>query len=201
MRRTTKRQRGFNLIEMLVVVSMIGIISVVMIPALAQLMPQYRIRSAAAELAGRIRSARQNALATRREWRVTFDAATDRYALSMLANPNDDISVSTNWTRMGWNARPVTSAEAWWSNLARGVNLISATPNPFRDVDCANGVDLVFLRTGQVSTNAGCGSSTALDFTTLPSVALTTDSSLVRFNRYTIQVEESGVVRIVPSKQ
>ena len=192
---------------MLVVVSMIGIISIVMIPALAQLLPQYRIRSAATEMAGRIRSTRQNALATRRAWRVTFDAAAERYAISMLTDPNGDMTVSTNWTRMGWNGRPVTSAEAWWTNLARGVNLVTNTANPLRDVDCANGVDLVFLRNGTVATDPGCGSGTNLTFPAvpstsdpLPSLALTTSSSLVRFNRYTIEIEASGVIRITPSK-
>lgn len=183
MARRSRKSRGYSLPEVLTVAAIIGLIALVGIPALATLMPQYRVRSAASEVAATIRMARESAVATRRPWRVSFDAANARYAISELSTPGADIKTPGNWTKIGENNRVVPAGGVWWKTLPDNVTL--STVN-FLDVDCANGTDLIFQRDGTVDTtfNTACtaGGSAALAFPA--SVRLHYDSRFVPTNTY-----------------
>src|SRR5215468_448089 len=103
------RERGYSLPEMLTVIAIVGMIAIIGIPAFMVLMPQYRVRSAASELAATVRMARQNSMTTRRPWRVTFDGTNHRYTVSEFNNTT--VSSTTlrdpaNWTWMASNDRP-----------------------------------------------------------------------------------------------
>lgn len=96
MKRRHEGSRGYSLSELLTIVAIIGLISMVTIPAFMQLMPQYRLRSAASEMAASLKVLRARAVATRSNWRMEVDRDNNRYRLQRLnaagtpQNVNDD---------------------------------------------------------------------------------------------------------------
>ena len=197
-----RTQRGYSLSELLVVVAMIGVVLLVTVPALVQLLPQYRIRSASSEAAGAIRMIRQRAVTTRTPWRITFDVNANRYRFWTLSSPYADMTVSTNWTAIRRDGRtPDPDSQDWF--LSSEVDLQTAPANTFNDVVCpaGGGLDLIFLRDGSVADTAPCAGGSKLSFASDPGMVLAVDSNAVRFNRYTITVSKGGNVAVTPSKQ
>ncbi|MEA2164515.1 MAG: hypothetical protein QOK37_2642 [Thermoanaerobaculia bacterium] len=193
MRRHHKNASGYSLTELLTVVGIIGVVMLVSIPALFQLMPQYRIRSASTELAAALRLTRQDAIGTRRPWRITIDGPNHQYAISMLNAPSANRTVSTNWTHIGENNRPVSGTGTWWKQLPSDI-IISTTG--FLDIDCANGADVIFLRNGEIAPdhNTACtaGGTADIDFTTLPKIRIYYPSRWVTYNAYYIYGSAGG---------
>lgn len=188
-----RKSRGYSLPEVLTVVAITGLIALVAIPALTTLMPQFRVRSAASEVAATIRMARESAVATRRPWRVSFDSANARYAVSALSAAGADMKTPGNWTKIGENNRVMPAGGIWWKTLPASMTL--STVN-LLDVDCANGTDLIFQRDGTVDTtyNTACsaGGTAALAFPA--SVRLHYDSQFVPTNTYYLDTSGAGSV-------
>ena len=63
---------AFTLPEMLITVALIGIVSAISLPTLAGMVQGYRLRTAAWQVAGDLRVARQKAVSTNRRRRVCF---------------------------------------------------------------------------------------------------------------------------------
>jgi len=189
------RERGYSLPEMLTVVAIVGMIAIVGIPAFMVLMPQYRVRSAASELAATVRRTRESALTTRRPWRVTFDSTNNRYTVSELnvaLNPTTHVELQTaaNWTPVDQNNRPTASTTFAWTYLPSSIRL--STTN-LLDVDCDSGADLIFLLDGSVATDwhsntphCTAGGAAALTFASPSRIRLHYDSTLVAYNTYYI---------------
>lgn len=207
-RQKRRASRGYSLIELLVVVAMVGIVAVITVPALLQLMPQYRIRSAASETAAAIRMIRSQAIAQRTPWRIDFDLANNRYRYWRLTNPNAELSVAANWTAMRRNPRWVatTAAEEWVQVTAVQLD---AAANSLQDVVCPvnpsnQEVDLIFLRNGAISPQGRCTvspPSTPLTFSPEPELKFSVDSNMVRFNRYYVSIAQNGIVRVRAAKE
>lgn len=196
-----RKEHGYSLVELLVVVAMIAAVMLVTLPALMQLMPQYRIRSAASEAAGAMRMVRQRAVTTRTPWRISIDPSLNRYRFYQLDSPYSDITDATKWVEIRRDGRTTDiGKEDWFRPSAVDVQTAGTT---FNDVVCPSGggIDLIFLRDGTVADNAPCSGGTALTFTTDPGIIMAVDSNLVKFNRYTITVSKAGSVTVTPSKQ
>ncbi len=183
----TRRRNGYSLSELLTVVAITGMIALVGLPAFMQLMPQYWMRTASSEIAGTLRMARQNAMATRRPWRVTFDVTNNRYSLSALSTL--PTTTPSNWQKYGSNNRPLpTPSSPWWRNLRNA----RVNTSGFNDVDSNLGADVIFRRDGTL--DPAC-------FTDSPYIRLHMDNNLVKYNTYYIRLESSGNVRTDQTKE
>jgi prepilin-type N-terminal cleavage/methylation domain-containing protein len=183
-------QRGYTLPELLTVVAIMGLVVLVSIPAIFQLTPQYRMRSTTSEVAAVVRMARQNALSTRRAWRVTFDTSNRRYILAMQRTPASALTSPAEWVAIGSNNRPSKTTNNAWRSL-RYLNVLTAPG--FVDVDSANGPDIIFRYDGAL--DPSCYSSTT------PNVRLHVDNRLVRYNTYYLRIGTAGYVTTDQTKE
>lgn len=202
MKRDHRNARGYSLAEVLTVVGIAGVVALVSLPALFQLLPQYRVRGASTELSAALRMARQDAIGQRRPYRVTIDSSARRYAISMLTTPGSDMTVSTNWSPIGENNRPVPTGSVWWKQLTTGIT-ISTTG--FLDIDCANGPDVIFQRDGSIypAFNNACtaGGTANIDFTTLPKIRVYYPSRYVNYNTYYVYGSSGGNLTTSQAKE
>jgi prepilin-type N-terminal cleavage/methylation domain-containing protein len=203
-----RRQKGMSLVELLVVVGMIGVIALVTVPAMLQLMPQYRIRSAASELSAALRYARQKALGTRVPWKVSFDSTKERYAYAQYIGTtvtDAGLATTANWQNMKRDGLKAGTSygDLYWMRFST-VDLNTSTTNAFKDSDCDGYKEVIFLRDGSVKALAnggGCGGGSVLSFISSPTVVLRVDNNWVKYNRYYIAIASNGRVSVTPAKE
>lgn len=71
-------QKGFSLIELMVVLAIIGVIGVISVPNVVTGIPKYRVRAAASDMAANLRKARSLAIKEHRDVTVFFDPDNNR---------------------------------------------------------------------------------------------------------------------------
>ncbi len=76
-----KTQKGFSLVELMVVIAIIIIIGAVSVPNIVTGLPKYRVKGAARDLTSKIRRARSMAVKKHRDVTIVFDTANDRYSI------------------------------------------------------------------------------------------------------------------------
>lgn len=72
---------GFTLLEMLVTLTVIGVLLTLAVPSFQRLLPGVEIKAAARDVAATLKEARGTAIRTGREAAVAFDAAGGGYGL------------------------------------------------------------------------------------------------------------------------
>jgi prepilin-type N-terminal cleavage/methylation domain-containing protein len=73
-----RQDRGFSLLELMVVIGIIAILSTIAIPSFFQWLPKHRIGSAAREVKSTLEFARSNAIRTNADVTVNFDWDNER---------------------------------------------------------------------------------------------------------------------------
>lgn len=89
----TRRRRaraGFSLIEIMAVLIILGIILMSVVPAIDNLVPAYRLRSAAREVASLIELAHSEAVSTRKEFKLAYDLDQETYWLILPPRDADE---------------------------------------------------------------------------------------------------------------
>ncbi len=82
------REAGFTLTELLIVMSIIGIISVIAVPALSSLHGECCLKSVIYEIAEMIKEAKQNALSNEKYYAISFNTANGRVSLLSGRGPD-----------------------------------------------------------------------------------------------------------------
>jgi type II secretion system protein H len=85
MKRTSQNrfraERGFTLMEMVIVAVVIGVISAMAVPSFLSYMPKLRVKSAARDIVSQMRLARSRSVAERKPYGVYFDLVNNRYVV------------------------------------------------------------------------------------------------------------------------
>ena len=76
------RERGYTLVELMVVMAVLAMIVALVTPQFSRSLPGLQLNTASRELAGELRHAREEALRSGRDTHVRFDLALGRYAFS-----------------------------------------------------------------------------------------------------------------------
>ncbi len=90
-----RKQKGFSLVELMVVVAIIAVMALASTPNIVTGLPKYRIKNAARDLASKMRKARSIAIKKHRDVHVVFDPDNNRYSIDGVWFPGQTRSLSS----------------------------------------------------------------------------------------------------------
>jgi prepilin-type N-terminal cleavage/methylation domain-containing protein len=88
-----QEKRGLTIIELVVVMCIVGVMVLIAIPNIGRLLPRYRLRSAATDVASNMQLARLGAIKDNREWSVLFDVNEQLYRV--ISDKGPDVNWDT----------------------------------------------------------------------------------------------------------
>ena len=155
--------RGFSIVEMVIVVAIVGVLAAVAFPNIAQYTKNYRIRGAAQEVAGELQSARSKAIMTNTNSGVSF-VVVDKDSYRFV---QEDLL-----PQVAAGTLPAGSQLSPLKNLPQGVEFVVSSTVANR------GPTLRFLRLGGFC-NPAVVSGTCLSAVPLASRTRTEEATLV----------------------
>lgn len=75
------QQAGFSLTELVIILAIIGLLSAVAVPNLAEMMPRFRLSNATQRIMTDLQFARMRAIATNKEYRLNFNPSVESYLI------------------------------------------------------------------------------------------------------------------------
>jgi type II secretion system protein H len=90
-----RHPHGFTLIELVVIISLMGIVATLAMPAMFSSVAGARLSSAADEITAALQFAQLSAIDDGRPYRVTIDAAADTLLVEQLEHPADLMGAET----------------------------------------------------------------------------------------------------------
>jgi prepilin-type N-terminal cleavage/methylation domain-containing protein len=181
--RLKRKSSGFSLIELLVVVAIIGVLSLISVPAFMNFRRSNDFKTGMRNFTTDLRNARASAIAN------SYDVRCD-IPVGSIANKQYTFYWSrdngTTWTPLairgtgGPNGNMKQFAFSVWANSANGLPLDAGTGNP----------NIIFHANGAMDLAAG---------STTAALVLATDWKKINFDRYTINLSPSGQLKSVGS--
>lgn len=111
-------KRGFVLLELIVVVTILGIMFGVMTPLFRRSYNNLRIRSAYKDITAAIRHAQERAIMEEREFRVNFDEREGTYWLSCREDPMEFPATFVNLSTDAGRPRSLPEGLSFWYIIA-----------------------------------------------------------------------------------
>jgi prepilin-type N-terminal cleavage/methylation domain-containing protein len=90
-----KREQGFSLLELMVIIGILSILAGIAVPGIARWYPNYRLMGAARDLYSNLQLAKSGAIKDRAEWAVRFTSASS-YEVWSARDP-DSPDQNTGW--------------------------------------------------------------------------------------------------------
>jgi prepilin-type N-terminal cleavage/methylation domain-containing protein len=84
-----RKQDGFTIIELIIVIVVIGIMTAIAVPDFLSWLPQYRLKSAARDLYSYLRRAKIGAIKSNKKWAIVFNADAGTYEVCSGKGPDN----------------------------------------------------------------------------------------------------------------
>ncbi len=134
------KERGFTLIEVVVVISVIGILLAIVGSQLLKSLPDMRLKSAARELYSTMQTARMNAIKDNTTWGIFFDTTHNRYLLCSDSGADGLWSTTADNKIVATVNFPSQSGVGYGHGNITGNNSVSGYPFPTDGVSYNNNV-------------------------------------------------------------
>lgn len=85
-------RRGVTLIELIIVLSIIGILAIIGVPEISRFSSTYKARSCATDLIQNMKVAKAMAIKENREYLIVFDTINQRYIIGFDGNGDNDLT-------------------------------------------------------------------------------------------------------------
>src|SRR3990172_12753975 len=80
--KSSSKEKGFSLVELLITLALIGIVGAIAIPSIMQQLPKFNMRGASRDITAKLMMARLRAIQENKEYGVTFTAgAIDSFSV------------------------------------------------------------------------------------------------------------------------
>jgi len=136
-----RRQRGYSLPEMLVVIAIIGIVSLVLVPNFITMQRSSKMKTAVRSFTTRLRQTQQLAITSHSRMKLKLTLNTDRY--TTFREDTDPTTGTATWVRVG----PTYRLEDKGTGSAR---LITFESTGFPDADSDGTNVVIFNQNGTV---------------------------------------------------
>lgn len=148
-------QKGFQLLELLITLVIVGIITAIAIPNYLNWLPDIRLKSAARDLFSNLQSVRMEAIKTNKSWAIVFDTANNRYVICSDKGPGGSSwsSLADNTITQIVNLSDYKSGVAYGHGNITGNNSATEPPGAFPTDNVSFGSNVV------VFNNKGTGSA------------------------------------------
>jgi prepilin-type N-terminal cleavage/methylation domain-containing protein len=181
--RLKRKSSGFSLIELLVVVAIIGVLSLISVPAFMNFRRSNDFKTGMRNFATDLRNARASAIANSFDVRCDVQIGSITLKQYKFYSSRDN---GTTWTPL--QLRGTGGAAGNMKQFAFSVWADSSTGLP--DADGNGNPDIVFHPNGAMTLAGGSTAAT---------IVLATDWKKINFDRYTINLSPSGQFKAVGS--